>query len=560
MDYFWYPLLDRDFPAQYASDTSATRNFDPAVILFCALSGRRRRRHGHKCLLMPLAEAAGACDSAARVFAPRFLPANRMCANPLRWPLTIGDGFGWSRIILTPALGTMAFDTNRRDRILIFEDSKGTGHFDKRKVFWDQGVRLTGIALGFGGVFCTCAPNLIFIPDRNGDDIPDGPPEILLDGWNADQMHHTIVNGLKWGPDGWLYGRQGIAANSDVGIPGAPEGGRTKLNCAIWRYHPTRKIFEVVCQGGTNPWGHDWDQYGELFFVNTVIGHLWHGIPGAFYKRMFGEHLEPYRYGLIDQTADHYHWNTGKSWTDARGVGDSDALGGGHAHSGLMIYLADNWPEEYYGHLFMLNFHGRRINQDVLERRKGSGIRWSARNGLGSNLAIRGFKALIWIMGRIRRRHRSGLVGARVGRMPRQRPASIATRGEFHKLTSTKRRTESSWNEGPLPSSLLTNSLAALSPMTNCSGLQSHPNEWVRASRPADFAGARVRRFPHPFRAKILKSLQGAQTNIPKKLRLLFTLHAVDGDSKEVAGSSTQRRRRACSFVGDALAGRSARR
>ena len=98
--------------------------------------------------------------------------------------------------------GADAFDPSLRDRILIFEDSTGAGHFDKCKVFWDQGMRLTSIALGFGGVFCTSAPNLLFIPDRNGDNIPDGPPEILLDGWNEDQMHHTIVNGLKWGPDG----------------------------------------------------------------------------------------------------------------------------------------------------------------------------------------------------------------------------------------------------------------------------------------------------------------------------------------------------------------------
>src|SRR5258708_2460163 len=39
------------------------------------------------------------------------------------------------------------FDLNLRDRILIFEDSKGTGHFDKRIVFWDQGKRLTSIAV-----------------------------------------------------------------------------------------------------------------------------------------------------------------------------------------------------------------------------------------------------------------------------------------------------------------------------------------------------------------------------------------------------------------------------
>ena len=54
-------------------------------------------------------------------------------------------------------------------------------------------------------------------------------------------------------------------------------------------------------------------------------------------------------------------------------VGPEDGrLGGGHAHSGLMIYLADQWPADYRGKLFTLNFHGRRVNVERLER-EGSG-------------------------------------------------------------------------------------------------------------------------------------------------------------------------------------------
>ncbi len=46
----------------------------------------------------------------------------------------------------------------------------------------------------------------------------------------------------------------------------------------------------------------------------------------------------------------------------------TDAAGGGHAHSGMMIYTGNNWPEEYRGSVFTLNLHGRRINQDKLLR------------------------------------------------------------------------------------------------------------------------------------------------------------------------------------------------
>ena len=279
-------------------------------------------------------------------------------AMDARGRLWVAENYTYSELKLN-------FDLRLRDRIIILEDTDGDGVFDKRTVFWDQAQRLTSIEIGFGGVWALCPPQLLFIPDRNGDDKPDGPPEPVLDGWNDNAVRHNIANGLKWGPDGWLYGRHGILATSIVGRPGAPEKERVKLNCGIWRYHPTRKSFEVVCVGTTNPWGMDFDEFGEAFFINTVIGHLWHVIPGAHYKRMYGDDLQPYVYETIDQHADHYHWNTQKHWTDSRsGAVEHDQLGGGHAHSGLMIYQGDNWPDKYRGGIFSLNFHGRRINFD----------------------------------------------------------------------------------------------------------------------------------------------------------------------------------------------------
>jgi putative membrane-bound dehydrogenase-like protein len=265
------------------------------------------------------------------------------------------------------------WDQKLRDRILIFEDTGGDGRFDKRTVFWDGAHNLTSIAVGFGGVWALCAPNLLFIPDRNGDDVPDGAPQVVLDGWALRSVGHNIVNGLTWGPDGWLYGRHGILETSVVGPPGTPPNQRVRINTGIWRYHPTRKVFEAVAHGTTNPWGLDYDDHGQMFFTNNVIGHLWHVIPGAHYKRMYGEDLDPHVYDLIDQHADHYHWDTGKSWTDSRDAkGKNDLLGGGHSHCGGMIYLGDNWPQEYRDTIFMCNTHGRRINNDRLER-AGSG-------------------------------------------------------------------------------------------------------------------------------------------------------------------------------------------
>src|SRR5258705_4089316 len=88
------------------------------------------------------------------------------------------------------------------DRILIFEDTDNDRHFDNRTVFYDKLNYLTGIEVGFGGAFVLSPPHLLFIPDKNNDDKPDGEPEILLSGFGH-QSPHNIVNGGIWGPDGW---------------------------------------------------------------------------------------------------------------------------------------------------------------------------------------------------------------------------------------------------------------------------------------------------------------------------------------------------------------------
>lgn len=258
-----------------------------------------------------------------------------------------------------------------RDRIVVLEDKDGDDLAETRTVFYDDGMNFTGIEVGFGGVWVCATPHLLFIPDRNGDTVPDGPPEVVLDGWDTD-ARHNMFNALRWGPDGWLYGCNGILSNSKVGAPGTPDDERVELNCGVWRYHPTKKIVEAVAHGTTNPWGLDFDEHGQMFITNCVIKHLFHVIPGAHYDRMFGQGVNQHVYSLIESCADHRHWGEGH-WTDSRGgIGEHDKTGGGHAHAGCMIYLGDNWPSKYRGTLFTCNIHGQRLNNDILER-EGSG-------------------------------------------------------------------------------------------------------------------------------------------------------------------------------------------
>ncbi len=304
-------------------------------------------------------------------FSATVFAAEPQVQNPIAMSWD-GRGRLWVVENFTYAERAKRFDLSLRDRVLIFEDTDGDGRADVRRVFTDEVQMLTGLCVGRGGVWLMCPPQLLFVPDADADGTPDAAPRVVLDGFTvARDNYHNFANGLKWGPDGWLYGRVGHSCPGNVGRPGTPEQERVPLDGAVWRYHPERGVFESINSGTTNPWGHDWDRHGELFFINTVNGHLWHSIPGAHYRGSFSLNPNRHVYGTIDQHADHYHFDTGRGWTASRD-GSSGHLGGGHAHIGMLIYQGGLWPQTWQDRLLTVNMHGRRVNVDRLER-EGSG-------------------------------------------------------------------------------------------------------------------------------------------------------------------------------------------
>ena len=260
----------------------------------------------------------------------------------------------------------------RNDRIVILEDTDGDGQHDKRTVFYDKLEYVSGIEVGFGGVWVMSIPNFYFIPDKNLDGVPDGPPVVLLDGFGTTENAHNIANGFAWGPDGWLYGTHGRTNWSLPGKPGTPTQMRERFDGGVWRYHPTRHVWEPYCDGTTNPWGIDWNEYGHAFVCNCVNPHLFHVIQGAYYEPARDRPNTRFTYERIPTIADHLHFTNTKNIRQGLGTPEEDVAGGGHAHSGTMIYLGDNWPDDFRGHVFMNNIHGRRINHDRLAR-AGSG-------------------------------------------------------------------------------------------------------------------------------------------------------------------------------------------
>jgi putative membrane-bound dehydrogenase-like protein len=412
------------------------------------------------------------------------------------------------RLFVAEALNYGAWQPTGKDRVVILEDADGDGAADKRTLFYEGLNYVTGIEVGFGGVWVVSPPQLLFIPDRDGDDKPDGPPEVLFDGFGYKESRHNLVNGFTWGPDGWLYGGHGRTSPSDVGRPGTPADKRVHCDGGVYRIHPTRLVFENVADGTTNPWGVDFDDYGECFVSNCVNPHLFHMIPGGHYEPWRNRPSSRYAYERLPTIADHLHYPGG----DIRatlGKADTLAMGGGHAHCGTLIYLGDSFPKEFRNTALMCNVHGRRVNHDVLKR-KGSGYVASH----GKDFMV---SADPWFMGVTLRTGPDGSVfvsdWSDTGECHTYKPNKDT--GRIYKISHGDAKGK------PVDLAKLTDAELVK--------LQADKNDWhVRhARRLLQERAARPNWDPAPVREALRTTPAGA--DVPQRLRALWALHVTGG-------------------------------
>jgi putative heme-binding domain-containing protein len=228
-----------------------------------------------------------------------------------------------------------------RDRVKILEDSDGDGRMDRLTVF-AEGLNIpSGIAVGHGGVWVANAPDILFYRDRDGDGKAD-TREVVATGFGRFDTHE-LPNSLTWGPDGWLYGWNGVFNPGKV----VSKNGKTyEFTCAIFRIHPRTRVFEIWCEGTSNPWGIAIDPEGSFFASACVIDHLFHLVETGYYLRQGGPY-PPFAWP-IGSIVEHTHQKA--------------------AYCGIHYFDSPAYPAEDRGRLYMGNIHGNCINVDVLQR------------------------------------------------------------------------------------------------------------------------------------------------------------------------------------------------
>jgi putative heme-binding domain-containing protein len=167
----------------------------------------------------------------------------------------------------------------QNDKILILEDTDGKGRANKTTVFADGLLIPTGVEPGDGGAYVADSTDLLHLsePDKNGKATKR---RVILSGFGTEDTHH-IIHTFRWAPDGMLYFNQSVYIHSHIETP---YGVRRLGGGGIWQFRPENRKLEVFARGWWNPWGHEFDYWGQSIVTDGAgtegINYL---IPGAYY-------------------------------------------------------------------------------------------------------------------------------------------------------------------------------------------------------------------------------------------------------------------------------------
>ena len=269
-------------------------------------------------------------------FEVTLFAAEPMLINPVQmnWD---ADGRLW--VISSTAYPHVKTGEEANDKIYVLEDTDGDGRADKSTVFAEGLMTPTGILPGDGGVYVANSTEILHFMDIDGDGKADKKRRILT-GFGVADAHH-LIHTFRWGPEGSLYFNQAIYIYSHVETPSGVkrlEGG------GAWRLRPESLELDVYARGLINPWGLQFDRWGQSFMTDGAGGEgINYAFPGATFVTAPG--AERIIRGL----------NPGQP-----------------KHSGLEVVSGRHLPESWQGSLLTNDFRANRINRFQLTE-QGSG-------------------------------------------------------------------------------------------------------------------------------------------------------------------------------------------
>jgi len=265
-------------------------------------------------------------------------------------------------------------------RVRRLEDTDGDGRFDEATTFLDGLSWPTSIAPYDGGVIVAVAPEIRFAKDTDGDGAAD-VVETLFTGFGTKNVQ-ALMNGLLWGPDGWIYGVGGGNGGTirSVRNPEAPE---VELGRRDFRFRPDGSAFEAISGGGQ--FGHAWDDWGHRFTCNNSNHIRQIALPARYLARN-PDYTPPSP--IVDIAAEGaaapvYRISPPEPWRVVRTrqrAADPEfrqrapatelvATGFFTSATGVTIYRGSAFPERERGNAFIGDVGGNLVHRKIVEPR-----------------------------------------------------------------------------------------------------------------------------------------------------------------------------------------------
>jgi len=247
--------------------------------------------------------------------------------------------------------------------VKLLEDTDGDGRMDRAMVWADRLPPCYGVVAARQGVIVLCAPDILYLADRDGD----GKAEVqekLFSGFGLYDMWSRI-NNPRWGPDNWIYAANGIGSGGTIRGPVMPEP--VALPNTAFRFKPDGTRLEPTA-GSSSGFGLTINDWGDRFMVSnqqhvllvaplehrylarnpyyaapkTLVNISTYGSPARVYPT---SRPDPWRLARSKDPA----------WVRFYGVAEATANGFFTAASGQAIYQADLLGPEYRGNHFSVD-------------------------------------------------------------------------------------------------------------------------------------------------------------------------------------------------------------
>ncbi|MEZ6125189.1 MAG: neutral/alkaline non-lysosomal ceramidase N-terminal domain-containing protein [Planctomycetaceae bacterium] len=316
-------------------------------------------------------------ESLAAITVRPGLRVELVAAEPL---ITDPVAFDWdvSGRLWVAEMGGYPVGDGRTGRVRVLEDTDGDGQYDRATTFLDGLSFPSGIHPWRHGWLITCAPDIIYAEDTDGDFVAD-QQTVLYTGFTEGNQQHR-VNGMRWGLDGWLY-----LANGDSGGDVRAVHSVSDLESEIssepissrgrdLRIQPDTGAIETL--SGQTQFGRERDDFGN-WFGNNNSNPIWHYVLEERYlkRNPFATGLET-KAQVAEIPGAAPVFPTSKTLSRFNDFGAANRFTSACSTS---IYRDHLLGDEFYGNAFTCEPVHNLVSRLVLER---DGITFKGRRGL----------------------------------------------------------------------------------------------------------------------------------------------------------------------------------